>query len=175
MAAYNEYDAKKDLPIIQPNRNVTGTGHVNNAQRMLFESVEGWVEIDTTNTFEDAVPNDPGLFTRGQFICVGVTLIEMTPGNVWTKARMTHISSTQALMIKNNDKQFYTGYTGVDGDNLYAQIGSKDHMNIDQLVGYLKVNLPQLRDDHIWSYTANVGRASSAVSNDGFFGEPSAK
>lgn len=172
MAAYNQYGAKRAQPIIQPNENVTETGHLDNQPRMLFDSVEGWVNVDKTNTFKDAGPNDPGLFTRGQFICIGVTLIEIAPGgNMWTKARMAHISSTQASMIKDNGKGFYTGYTQVDGSQLYAQIGSKELMNIDQLVGFLQDNLKQLRNDHIWSYTADVGAASSAVSRDGLFGE----
>jgi hypothetical protein len=37
-------------------------------------------------------------FTYGQFICIGVTLIEWSQ-DAWNKARMAHISSNRAALI----------------------------------------------------------------------------
>lgn len=54
MAAYNQYEADVALPEIEPNENITEEGHYSNVPRMIFESVDGWVNVDKTNTFKDA-------------------------------------------------------------------------------------------------------------------------
>ena len=139
---------------------------------MVFASVNGWVFVQQTGTFLDAGTGNAGIYTSGQFICIGVTLVDWS-GAAWNKARMAHISSSKASLIRNNDKGFYTGYTDVASDNLWLMIGSKTNVNVTEIAGFVQKNLPQLQDDHIWSYQVNTSNAlGSAVSNTGFFGEP---
>ncbi|HEV2150227.1 MAG TPA: hypothetical protein VGR37_22705 [Longimicrobiaceae bacterium] len=142
--------------------------------RMYFGSVDGWVEVKGAGTFKDAPVEAAGIFTTGQFICIAVTLVEWI-GVSWRRARMGHINSVQASLVADNAKGFFTGYTDVDGANLRVVIGSKTGLSIGVLLERLRQNLPQLREEHVWHYQVNTAQAlGSAVSADGFFGEPPA-
>ena len=162
-----------------PNVRITDTDP-NQGPRMIFASTQGWIQAPgaSARQFADAGPNDPGLFTLGQMFCIGVTLINWN-GNAWTSARMVHISDPRSSMIKGNTYGFYSNananYTAVDSNNLYVVISSKGpYDKIRQVAEEVKSNLPNLRDDHIWAYMAVLGAniLGSAVSNDGYFGEP---
>ena len=177
MAAFNLYTA--DIAQQgEPDVRITEKG-LRNGPRMFFQATDGWIEAPgaTARQFADAGPNDPGLFTLGQWICIGVTLIDWSGAN-WDTARMVHISDYRSSMIQNNGEGFYkndtTDYTAVDGDNLYVVITSKSLRQLEGVTAAVKANLPQLQDDHIWCYLAETGTINigSAVSNNGYFGEP---
>lgn len=178
MATFNFYTADVTQQG-QPNVNITTIGN-RGGPRMFFQSTDGWVQAPgaTARQFADAGPNDPGLFTLGQWICIGVTLINWG-GNGWQTARMVHISDYRSSMITGNTYGFYQNddadYTAVDSDDLYVVVSSKGPPSqIENVIAAVKSNLPNLRDDHIWGYMAEIGAGSigSAVSSNGYFGEP---
>jgi hypothetical protein len=156
-----------------PDVSYNDVGH-RNGPRMRFAGAAGWVQVSGAGTFKDAPQEAPGIFTTGQFICIGVTLVEWV-GVAWKRARMGHVSSVQASLVADKAKGFYAGYTDVDGASLRVVIGSKTNLNLGVLVGRIRENLPQLREEHVWSYQVNTAQAlGSAVSADGLFGEPPA-
>ena len=139
-------------------------------KRMIFKSIEDWVEVEETGTFADSDQTKLGIFTRGQSICIGITLINLRVGTF----RMAHVSSSKSLLISKKDSEFYIGYTEVDASDLYAVITSKATININEVIGYLKQNLPKkLNDEHIWWYSVKTAfdSISSAVDCNGYFGE----
>ena len=137
---------------------------------MIFTSIEDWVEVEETGTFADSDQTKLGIFTRGQSICIGITLINLRVGTF----RMAHVSSSKSLLISKKDSEFYVGYTEVDASDIYAVITIKATININEVIGYLKQNLPKkLNDEHIWWYSVKTAfdSISSAVDCNGFFGE----
>lgn len=158
---------------IDPDLPVTEVGS-REGPRMRFGSVAGWIEVRNAGNFADAGAGDPGLFTRGQFICIGVTLIQWD-GASWARARMAHISSTRASLIRDPGSAFYTGWTAVPGDRLWLVVGAKSGIAFGELVGFVESALPNLQSAHVWEYAISTTESiGSAVSVRGLFGEPPA-
>ena len=165
----NIYSTADEEEAGKPVINVTKKAQ-DKGKRMIFTSIEDWVEVEETGTFADSDRTKLGIFTRGQSICIGITLINLREGTF----RMAHVSSSKSPLISKEDSEFYIGYTEVDASDLYAVITSKATININEVIGYLKQNLPKkLNDEHIWWYSVKTAfdSISSAVDCNGFFGE----
>ena len=125
----NIYSTEDEEEAGKPIINVTERGK-EEGKRMIFTSIaKDWVEVEETGTFADSDQTKLGIFTRGQSICIGITLINLHEGTF----RMAHVSSSKAPLISKKDSTFYIGYTEVDASDLYAVINSKATININDI------------------------------------------